>query len=248
MTPYLIIALVGCAMIAVEQRVPRRQAESHYWYVRALTFNAAQAAITGLGVITWDLLLPQPLWSGPQSIVLEVVCGYLLITFIYYWWHRARHSNALLWRCLHQLHHSPVRLEVLTSFYKHPLEILLNGLLSAFILTSVIGVSPLAATLTVAITAYAEFFYHWNVATPHWVGYFIQRPEMHAVHHQRDHHNQNFSDLPLWDALFGTYSNPRTAPEDCGFSGEAELRITDLLLGRDPGRESTRQVSAEEQS
>lgn len=235
MTPYLAIALVGACMIFVEQRLPRSRATSPHWYVRALGFNVVQAAITGLGALTWDRafnLPPYDLWSGTASLTAQVVVGYLCITFVYYWWHRARHGIPLLWRGLHQLHHSPVRLEVLTSFYKHPLEILINGALSSFILTAVVGISPAAATITVAITAYAEFFYHWNISTPRWLGYFIQRPEMHVVHHRRGHHTQNFSDLPAWDALFGTYANPRTAPFRCGFDDDAEMRLADLLLGR----------------
>ena len=32
----------------------------------------------------------------------------------------------ILWRTLHQLHHSPKRLEIVTSFYQHPLEIISN--------------------------------------------------------------------------------------------------------------------------
>ncbi|MBK9657441.1 MAG: sterol desaturase family protein [Rhodanobacteraceae bacterium] len=46
----------------------------------------------------------------------------------------ARHQIPLLWRYLHRVHHSPARIEVLTSFYKHPLEILLNGVLMSSIL------------------------------------------------------------------------------------------------------------------
>jgi hypothetical protein len=31
-----------------------------------------------------------------------------------------------------------------------------------------------------------EFVYHMNIRTPEWLGYFIQRPESHRVHHLRD--------------------------------------------------------------
>ena len=51
------------------------------------------------------------------------IVGYLVITFVYYWWHRARHEVPILWRCFHQVHHSPQRIEIITSFYKHPVEI-----------------------------------------------------------------------------------------------------------------------------
>ena len=51
------------------------------------------------------------------------IVGYLAITFVYYWWHRWRHESPFLWRWFHQVHHSPQRIEIITSFYKHPLEI-----------------------------------------------------------------------------------------------------------------------------
>ena len=58
---------------------------------------------------------------------------YFVATFVFYWWHRWRHEVPILWRWLHQLHHSPQRIEVITSFYKHPLEIAVNSVLSTAI-------------------------------------------------------------------------------------------------------------------
>ena len=72
-------------------------------------------------------------WHAEQlGAVPAAALGYLAITFVFYWWHRARHEVPLLWRWLHQVHHSAARIEVATSFYKHPVEILLNSLLSSF--------------------------------------------------------------------------------------------------------------------
>ena len=45
-------------------------------------------------------------------------------------------------------------------------------------------------------TAVAEFFYHWNVRTPRWLGPVFQRPESHRVHHKRGYHTNNFSRPP----------------------------------------------------
>ncbi|WP_240456904.1 sterol desaturase family protein [Acidovorax sp. 1608163] len=51
-------------------------------------------------------------------------------------------------------------------------------------------------------------FLHSDLRAPQWRGYFVQRPEMHTVHHEIDHHAQNYG-LPLWDLLFGTWTNPK---------------------------------------
>ncbi len=150
--------------------------------------------------------------------------GYFVLTFIYYWWHRFRHESGFLWRWFHQLHHSPQRIEIITSFYKHPFEIIANSILSSFILYLVLGLSSEAASGAILLSGLAEIFYHWNVATPHWLGYFIQRPESHCFHHQKGVHSHNYGDLPLWDILFGTFQNPRIWNNKCGFeSGENQM-------------------------
>jgi sterol desaturase/sphingolipid hydroxylase (fatty acid hydroxylase superfamily) len=153
---------------------------------------------------------------------------------VYYWWHRARHESELLWRWLHQVHHSPARIEVLTSFYKHPFELLLNGVLSSVVLHVLAGLTPATASIVVAITGIAELIYHWNVRTPYWLGFVFQRPESHRRHHERGLHRNNYSDLPLWDMLFGTFDNPRATPATCGFGDAAENQLLRMLTGRHP--------------
>jgi len=77
-------------------------------------------------------------------------------------------------------------------------------------------------------------FQHANIATPHWLGYLIQRPESHHVHHARGVHAYNYSDLPLWDMLFGTFRNPRNVEGlDCGFYKGASGRLVEMLVGKD---------------
>lgn len=121
----------------------------------------------------------------------------------------------------------------MTSFYKHPLEMIANSLLSASILYAAVGLGPAAASGAVLLTGLAELFYHWNVATPRWIGYLLQRPESHRVHHQSGLHACNYADLPVWDMLFGTFHNPGAEEVRCGFSDGSERRLLDLLRGRD---------------
>ncbi|MBX9460149.1 MAG: sterol desaturase family protein [Brevundimonas sp.] len=68
--------------------------------------------------------------------------------------------------------------------------------------------------------------------SPWWLGFFVQRPEMHRVHHERGVHANNYG-LPLWDILFGTWRNPRTAPGECGFTEDKERMIGQMLLLKD---------------
>ena len=52
------------------------------------------------------------------------------------------------------------------------------------------------------------------------------------MHLQR--HRNNYSDLPLWDMIFGTFINPgdvETLP--VGFYTGASARIPEMLIGKD---------------
>jgi hypothetical protein len=41
------------------------------------------------------------------------------------------------------------------------------------------------------------------------------------------------SDLPLCDLAFGTFRNPRAWDAECGFGASGELRLREMLAGRD---------------
>jgi sterol desaturase/sphingolipid hydroxylase (fatty acid hydroxylase superfamily) len=232
----LTVLLLAIAMMLIERLRPgRRFPTVKGWWTRAIAVNLVQVGIVFLAGVTWDgwLVTHRP-WSAERLGLLGgAAVGYVVITFIYYWWHRARHASDFLWRWFHQFHHSPQRIEIITSFYKHPFELIVNGVLSSAIIYWLVGLDVRAATLAVTLTGIAELFYHWNVRTPYWLGFLIQRPEAHLVHHQKGLHAFNYGDLPIWDMLFGTFRNPRQWAAECGFEADRESRVKDLLLGRD---------------
>lgn len=237
MDPVIVVAASAVALFALEQLVPGiAQPKVRGWIARVVILNAAQIAVVYLGAATWDRFFPElRLWDGERfGMAFGVLAGYFAITFVYYWWHRARHESELLWRWLHQIHHSPARIEVITSFYKHPFELIANGLLSSFVLYVLVGLSPMSGSIVVAITGIAELIYHCNVRTPYWLGFLFQRPESHRRHHERGVHSGNYSDLPLWDMLFGTFDNPREMPRECGFDDTREAQLVRMLMGRLP--------------
>jgi sterol desaturase/sphingolipid hydroxylase (fatty acid hydroxylase superfamily) len=235
MQAVLLVLGLGLGMLALEQVRPARRFDRVAgWWARAMALTAVQVAVAVLAINTCDRWLPGlALWRpGGDSVLADAALGYLVLTFVYYWWHRARHQMPLLWRWLHRLHHSACRIELITSFYKHPAEIVANALLSSLVVYVLLGLSPESAALVLVVSGLAELFYHWNVRTPYWLGFVVQRPESHCVHHQRGRHTNNFADLPLWDMLFGTFENPRRAPRKCGFGPDIERRLPALLLGR----------------
>src|SRR5574337_7424 len=83
------------------------------------------------------------------------------------------------------------------------------------------------------IAAFHGMFQHWNVRTPRWLGYFIQRPESHCVHHRMGVHTWNYADFPLWDIVFGSFRNPRAFRGACGFEAPDDRRVAAMLGWRD---------------
>ncbi len=230
-----IVVSVGVLMLVVERCFPgRRFPLRRLWWLRALAFNLLQALVVVVAALSWDRWFDhyRVFDLADWPLAAAAVFAYIMTTFVFYWWHRARHEVPWLWRHLHQVHHSPARLEVLTSFYKHPLEMVSNSLITSFLMIVLLGLSPAAIALTTLLLALAEFFYHWNIRTPYWLGYVIQRPESHCIHHERGRHRNNYSDLPVWDILFGTFDNPRAQAFECGFSAARELDLPGLLCLR----------------
>jgi sterol desaturase/sphingolipid hydroxylase (fatty acid hydroxylase superfamily) len=158
--------------------------------------------------------------------------AFFITSFIFYWWHRAVHHVPFLWRSLHQLHHSPSRIESLSAFYVHPLDTFCANLITCFGAYLIIGASPMAVAWCLLYGGLFNLYIHSDTSSPQWLGYFLQRPEMHRLHHKHKHHAQNYG-IPLWDILFGTWENPKTRPDRCGFDTGLENKIFDMLIGRD---------------
>ena len=130
------------------------------------------------------------------------------------------------------MHHSSERLDVISAYWFSPLDMVAWTLLPSVILT-ILGVPPAAATMTILIVSFLSTFQHANLRTPRWLGYLVQRPESHTVHHARGIHRHNYADLPVFDLLFGTFRNPRRHEHETGFWHGASARVTDMLLLRD---------------
>jgi sterol desaturase/sphingolipid hydroxylase (fatty acid hydroxylase superfamily) len=231
----ILSAFVGCFIL--ERAIPGwNLPRVRTWPVRVLSINAVQLGVVLLAGISWEIWLSS--WSVlhlSQSVSPGVgaFIAYFIATFIFYWWHRWRHEVELLWRLFHQIHHSPQRIEVITSFYKHPGEMIVNSIIGSLLVYTLLGLSLEAGAIYTACTALGEFFYHTSVKTPRWIGYFFQRPEMHRIHHQHQRHKNNYGDIVWWDMLFGTYENPKEFLYTCGFDDEKEQQLGDMLLYKD---------------
>ncbi len=128
-TPTLLIIISAIIFLILERVRPGRELpNAPGWYGRALLVNAGQIAITFSTATVWTKLFGSASLfklAALQLPLLEGFIGWFVGTFFFYWWHRIRHMNGW-WQLFHQVHHSPARIEAITSFYKHPVEILVD--------------------------------------------------------------------------------------------------------------------------
>ncbi len=170
--------------------------------------------------------------------------GMLVYEFGLYVWHWSMHKSYFLWRTFHQMHHSAERLDTFGAFYFSPLDMIGFTLLGSISLALLIGISPGAITAFLLLTNFSAIFQHANIKTPYWLGYIIQRPEAHALHHAMGIHKYNYSDLPIFDMLFGTFYNPRKHEYDTGFYHGASARVVDMLKFKDVSKQETIEVNS----
>ena len=228
--------LIFLAFVAAERWFPGRPLPRvKHWARRGAVFFVVSFLIGGL--------LPE-LWIGFFSAhrlfdlaglgtLGGALVALLAAELVSYVWHRSVHAVPLLWRFTHQMHHSAERVDAVGAFYFHPLDIALFTLASSGP-GALIGVTPEAAAIAGLIGFALAVFQHANLRTPRWLGTLVQRPEGHAIHHQRGVHAFNYGNIALFDQLFGTYRNPQEyGDERSGFWDGASSEVANMLIGKD---------------
>ena len=217
----------------------RRQARPWRWRLRALAGSVATFYVTLWVGQWWGARLPAAsLFDGAALGTLGgAAIGVLVYELVHYAYHRAAHRWNWLWRAGHQMHHSAEQLDAFGANYLHPLDVALFTTWAVLVFFPVLGLSPERAALANLFLVFNAVFQHANLRTPRWLGYVIQRPESHLIHHARGVHAHNYSDLPLWDWVFGTLRNPsaeetRRVPEQ-GFHEGASARVVEMLAFQD---------------
>jgi sterol desaturase/sphingolipid hydroxylase (fatty acid hydroxylase superfamily) len=173
---------------------------------------------------SWSLVVPKE-WLHEHRLANGEFLGigrgialwYIFNTFVDYWYHRFQHRFSIAWRMLHQVHHGVPRVDIAGALIAHPFDVIVSTTLSILVTAFLLGLDPHAVAIVGVLQFFITLFPHWNVRTPHWVGYFIQRPEEHILHHQRGVHAGNYSDWPFWDKVFGTYRSPVDVPVQVGY-------------------------------
>ncbi|MCI4428022.1 MAG: sterol desaturase family protein [Burkholderiales bacterium] len=233
----LLILVTYFGMLAVEHRHRARTFPPvPHWRSLGLGFLALLFMLNGLipALLPMEWVAAHALLPGWKlGVAGGAVLGFLGATLLDYAVHRSYHRVHALWCGVHQLHHSPSRVDIYGSAYAHPIEIALMVAQGVFMLVFVLGLDPAAGAIAGYASAFCAMFQHWNIQTPRWLGNFIQRPESHCLHHERDVHAWNYSNLPLWDMLFGTFRNPVMFAGAVGFAAGRGERVAAMLMGTD---------------
>jgi len=203
------------------------------WRLKGMSFFALYFLLSSYLPLLWDHTLAayQLFDLTGLGTGLGTVVGVLVYELGGWIYHRLLHRVEPLWR-LHQTHHSAERLDTFSAFVFNPLDAMGWTFVASLCLVFCVGITPVAATNVLLIVTTLAVFQHTNVRTPQWLGYFVQRPESHSVHHSEGFHDKNYADLPVVDLILGTFENPPQFAERTGIYPGASERTLDLLLLR----------------
>jgi sterol desaturase/sphingolipid hydroxylase (fatty acid hydroxylase superfamily) len=233
----VLIPVTFFAMLALERVFPGRPLPKvKGWLLKGLAFFVISAAFNALlPAIIGPAVGPHaPLHLASLGTIPSAILAFLVGDLLNYVVHRTLHTVPFLWRWTHQMHHSAERVDMAGAVYFHPFDLVVQ-IAPTTAAAALLGISADAGAIAGFAGAVFGLFQHMNVRTPQWLGYVIQRPEAHAVHHARGVHAYNYGNFMLWDIVLGTFRNPTTFTEPAGFWDGASSKVGAMLLGRDIG-------------
>lgn len=239
------ISLIALAMyfglMAWEALFPAQQLPKvKYWKLKGLIAFAVYFYVASYLPLLTDPFLSKYQFFDLTSLgnVGGGIFAIVLYEFGVFVWHRAMHKSDLLWRVFHQMHHSAERMDTYGTFYFSIMDMVGFTFLGSVCLALLVGVTPQAVTIMLLGTMFLSVFQHTNIKTPQWLGYIIQRPESHTVHHAKGIHKYNYSDLPIFDIIFGTFKNPKGYEHETGFYEGGSNKVLEMLMFKDINKSS----------
>lgn len=138
---------------------------------------------------------------------------FLLVDFVYYWYHRFSHTIKFLW-AIHLVHHSSNYFNLTTSYRLH----WFGGLISTvFYIPLILLGFPLEFVLvSFGINLGYQFLLHTQfIGKLGFLEGILDTPSAHRVHHgtNPNYMDKNFGGVFMfWDVLFGTYQPENEKP------------------------------------
>lgn len=189
---------------------PRWSTDLFFFVGQQLVFGLIALEVLQLFATSVDLFSLTSIRAAfaSQPLVVQAMELVLISDVGLYWFHRACHRYALLWR-FHAVHHSSEHLDWLAAYREHPVD----GLLTQLVINApavILGFPMEALAWLMAFRGMWAIYIHSNAKLP--IGklrVLLGAPELHHWHHRRSRESQNFANLAPWtDVLFGTYHCP----------------------------------------
>lgn len=159
-------------------------------------------------------------WAFGFAIFSLPVNGYVfgpcfvLIDFVYYWFHRASHVWKPLW-AFHMIHHSSTYMNLSTSYRLNWFRALISPVF--FLPMTCLGFPAAFIILSCGLSLVCQFFMHTRaVGKLGGLEGLIDTPSAHRVHHGSNplYIDRNFGGvLMIWDRLFNTWQPETEKPE-----------------------------------
>jgi len=232
----IIVISIFLVLVIAEAVVPARKLPTvKFWKMKGIAAFILYFFISSYLPLIWgdylgehrmfDLTFLGDYWGGLTAL--------LLYELGVYGWHRAMHKSNFLWRVFHQMHHSAERVDTYGAFYFSLMDMIGFTFLTSLAMVWIGGFTVQATLYAIYGATFLAVIQRTNIKTPTWTGYIFQRPESHSLHHEKGVHAFNYSDLPLFDLIFGTFRNPKEFSQAAGFYQGASSEIGKMLLFKD---------------
>lgn len=159
--------------------------------------------------------------SSVESTVYFSIIIALSKDFSFFLIHTLYHKVSFLWK-IHKVHHSATTLNPFTQYRLHPLELILNNIVSIFVFSLVVGVFDFLSDYsikeyTILGVGVISFLFlltganlrhsHVKLKYPSFLEKILISPYQHQIHHSNNpkHFNKNMGGkFAIWDYMFGT--------------------------------------------
>jgi sterol desaturase/sphingolipid hydroxylase (fatty acid hydroxylase superfamily) len=201
------------------------------WLINVLLSPLVVIPIS-LWVSSYSLPWRPEWWGGSIGLVLDL----LLLDLWIYWWHRANHEFAFLWR-FHQVHHLDQNMDVTTALRFHFGEVVLSALVRVIIVFC-LGIPLISIVIFETLLMVSAVFHHSDVrlnpSVEKTLSRFIITPSIHWVHHHaiRQDTDSNYGAiLSCWDRLFGSSNGVSRNPRwKLGIEKQPDKSLLALLI------------------
>lgn len=189
-----------------------------FYQIKDALHNALLALLhQGADALSLVLLMPAFYWLHQFALfqielnALNLLVGFVIQDFLYYWFHRASHNIHWLWTA-HVVHHSSTYMNFTTAFRQSVLYPVV-GMWLFWLPLVLLGFDPALVFAIVAINLAFQFFVHTQtIRRLGWLEAVFNTPSHHRVHHASnpEYLDRNYAGvLIIWDKMFGTYVEER---------------------------------------